>query len=511
MLLITSQTIIKIIAVGLLGTVFGYVVRHIIGQQRRDSIELKIKQLLVDAKAEAQKTLDAAKQKAESLVEEAKREEKERAADIRKLEERMAQREEMSEKRRASLDAETRNVEKKNQDIAAREGALEEIETKKRKELEKLANLSEEEAKSALLTSIEKKYESDIIARLQKMETFGQEQLEQKARETLASIIQRLASSTASEITTSAVAIPSEDIKGKIIGKEGRNIRALERAAGVEVIVDDTPGSIIISSFDPVRRHIAKIALENLILDGRIQPARIEEMVEKAKAEVEKMMKEAGEAAIYEVGVFDIDPRLINILGRLRFRTSFGQNVLQHSIEMTHLAGMLASELGADVQIAKKGALFHDIGKAMDHEIQGTHVEIGRRILQKFGADEKVIKAMQSHHDEYPHETIEAIIVQVADNISGARPGARRDSVENYLKRLDDLEKIASGFPGVEKTYAIQAGREIRIFVSPEKISDLEMKKLARDIADKVESELRYPGEIKVHVIRENRVVEYAR
>ena len=494
-----------------MGTIFGYVVRHIIGQQRRNSIELKIKQLLVDARAEAQKTLDAAKQKAESLVEEAKREEKERASDIRKLEERLAQREESSEKRRAFLDTETRNIEKRGLDLNAREDSLEEIENNKRKELEKLANLSEEEAKASLLTSIEKKYESDIMARLQKMETFGQEQLEQKARETLASIIQRLASSTASEITTSAVAIPSEDIKGKIIGKEGRNIRALERAAGVEVIVDDTPGSIIISSFDPVRRHIAKIALENLILDGRIQPARIEETVEKAKAEVEKMMKEAGEAAIYEVGVFDVDPRLINILGRLRFRTSFGQNVLQHSIEMTHLASMLASELGADVQVAKKGALFHDIGKAMDHEVQGTHVEIGRRILQKFGADEKVIKAMQSHHDEYPHESIESVIVQVADAISGARPGARRDSVENYLKRLEDLEKLASAFAGVEKTYAIQAGREIRIFVSPEKISDMEMKKLARDIADKVESELRYPGEIKVHVIRENRVVEYAR
>lgn len=361
------------------------------------------------------------------------------------------------------------------------------------------------------MTSVEKKHEADILSRMQKLETFGHEQLAERARETLASVIQRLASSTASEITTTSVTIPSEDIKGKIIGKEGRNIRALERAAGVEVIVDDTPGSIIISSFDPVRRHIAKIALENLILDGRIQPARIEETVEKAKAEVEKIMKDSGEAAIYEVGVFDVDPRLVNLLGRLRFRTSYGQNVLQHSVEMTHLAGMLASELGADVQISKKGALFHDIGKAMDHEIQGTHVEIGRRILQKFGVDEKVIKAMQSHHDEYPHESIEAIIVQVADNISGARPGARRDTAENYLKRLEDLERIANSFDGVEKSYAIQAGREIRVFVSPEKISDLEMKKMARSIADKVEQDLKYPGEIKVHVIRENRVAEYAR
>ncbi|OGF94966.1 ribonuclease Y, partial [Candidatus Giovannonibacteria bacterium RIFOXYC1_FULL_48_8] len=313
------------------------------------------------------------------------------------------------------------------------------------------------------------------------------------------------------EVTTAAVTIPSDDIKGKIIGKEGRNIRALERAAGVEIIVDDTPGSVVISSFDPVRRQVAKIALENLILDGRIQPARIEETVEKAKNEIEKMIKDAGEKAAFEVGIFDIDPRLLMLLGRLKFRTSYGQNVLQHSIEMSHVAGMLASELGADIAIAKKGALLHDIGKAVDHEIQGTHVEIGRRILQKFNVDSKVIQAMQSHHEEYPYETLESIIVQIADAISASRPGARRDSVENYLKRLEDLERIANSFGVVEKSYAIQAGREIRVFVTPEKISDLEMKNLARDIANQIEQELKYPGEIKVHVIRENRAVEYAR
>ena len=304
---------------------------------------------------------------------------------------------------------------------------------------------------------------------------------------------------------------PSEDIKGKIIGKEGRNIRAFERAAGVELIVDDTPGVIIISSFDPVRRQIAKVALENLILDGRIQPARIEEMIEKARSEIEKIIKDAGEKAAYEVGIFDIEPRLITLLGRLKFRTSYGQNVLQHSIEMTHVSGMLASELQADVAIAKKGALLHDIGKAVDHEVQGTHVEIGRRILQKFGVDHRVIQAMQSHHEEYPYETLESIIVQTADAISASRPGARRDSVENYLKRLEDLEGIANSFPGVEKSYAIQAGREIRIFVTPDKISDLEAKRLSRDIADRVEAELKYPGEIKVNVIRELRAIEYAR
>ncbi|MBI2175120.1 MAG: ribonuclease Y [Parcubacteria group bacterium] len=346
---------------------------------------------------------------------------------------------------------------------------------------------------------------------MQKLELFGREELERKARNILSTIIQRVASSTASEVTTSTVSIPSDDIKGKIIGKEGRNIRALERAAGVEVIIDDTPGAVLISSFDPVRRQIARIALENLILDGRIQPARIEETVEKAKLDVEKMMKEAGETAMYEVGVFDIDPRLLMLLGRLRFRTSYGQNVLQHSIEMAHLAGMLASELGADVQIAKKGALLHDIGKAVDHEVQGTHVEIGRRILQKFNVDTRIIQAMQSHHEEYPYETLESVIVQTVDAVSASRPGARRDSIENYLKRLEDLERIANTFDTVEKSYAIQAGREIRVFVTPEKITDVEAKTLARNIADQIERELKYPGEIKVHVIRETRVVEYAR
>lgn len=327
----------------------------------------------------------------------------------------------------------------------------------------------------------------------------------------MATLIQRLATPTTSEVTTTTVAIPSDDLKGKIIGREGRNIKALERAAGVEIIVDDTPGSIVISGFDPVRRQIAKSALEMLIQDGRIQPARIEEATEKARESIEKQIKDAGEQAAYEVGVFDLDPRLLTLLGRLKFRTSYGQNVLQHSIEMTHLAGMLASELGADVAIAKKGALLHDIGKAVDHEVTGTHVEIGRRILQKFGVDNKVIQAMQSHHEEYPYETVESIIVQTVDAVSASRPGARRDSVENYLKRLEDLEKIATSFEGVEKAYAISAGREIRIFVTPEKLDDLAARNLAREIATRVEGELKYPGEIKVNVIRETRSIEYAR
>jgi ribonuclease Y len=385
------------------------------------------------------------------------------------------------------------------------------LEGEKKIELEKVAKLTESEAKDALLKDVEQKYEEDILVKIQKLENNNEEKLETRAKEILATSIQRLAVSTASDLMTTTVAIPNNEIKGKIIGKEGRNIRAFERVAGVELIVDDTPGSIVISSFDPVRRQVARVALENLILDGRIQPAKIEELVEKAKEEINKIIKEKGEQAVYECGIFNFDPRIVAIIGRLYFRTSYGQNVLQHSIEMAHIAGMLAEELGADVAIAKAGALVHDIGKALDHEVQGTHIEIGMRILQKFGADEKIITAMKSHHEDYPYETIEAIIVQTADAISGGRPGARRDSVENYLKRLQDLEALVNGFPGVEKSYALQAGREIRIFVTPEKISDAEAKLMARDIAIKIEQELKYPGEIKVTMIRETRIIEYAR
>ena len=495
----------------LAGIVTGYILRQFVAQFRKDSVELEVKKLLLDAKTDAAKNIDEAKLKAEKLLVEARREAKERESQIRKLEEKLLEKEDLVEKRRSDLDSEINLLKKKAEEIRKIREDAEKIEDRKREELEKIAGLTEEEAKNQLLGSIEKKFESDILARIQKMELFGQEKLEEKAKNTLATIIQRLASSTASEVSTTSVSIPSEDLKGKIIGKEGRNIRALERAAGVEIIVDETPGSVIISSFDPVRRHIAKIALENLIVDGRIQPARIEEAVDKAKTEIEKIIKDAGEKASFEIGAFDIDPRLLMLLGRLKFRTSYGQNVLQHSIEMAHMSGMLAAELGGDINIAKKGALLHDIGKAVDHEIQGTHVEIGRRILQKFNVDQRVIQAMQSHHEEYPYETLESIIVQTADAISASRPGARRDTVENYLKRLEELESIASSFEGVEKSYAIQAGREIRIFVTPEKISDLEMKKLAREVANRIEQELKYPGEIKVHVIRENRAVDYAR
>lgn len=502
-----------LIALGALfaGIAAGYALRKVIAQQKKNSIELEIQKRELEAKSEAQSIVLDAKQKAHTILEEAQNEEKRRTLEIRKTEERISRKEETLEKKTSDFEDEKKELKEKVERVRKAQEALKTKEDDIQKELERVAHLSETEAKESLFSAIEKKHEADFLERLHKLELAGEERLLQKGRDILAAVIQRVATSTASEVTTTSVPIPSEDLKGKIIGREGRNIRALERAAGVEVIVDDTPGAIIISGFDPVRRHIAKMALEDLILDGRIQPAKIEETVDKAKSQVEKIMKDAAEAAAYEVGIFDMDPRLMQLLGRLRFRTSYGQNVLQHSIEMAHICGMLASELGADIAVAKKGALLHDIGKAVDHEVQGTHVEIGRRILQKFGVDHAVVQAMQSHHEEYPYETLESVIVQTADAISASRPGARRDSVENYLKRLEDLEAIATSFPAVEKCYALQAGREIRVFVTPDKVSDFEAKKLARDIADRIEQELKYPGEIKVHVIRETRVIEYAR
>ncbi len=436
---------------------------------------------------------------------------KEREDKVKSTEDRLIKKEDTLDKRQMDIDKEVENIKQKIAEIKDIREKTEKIQESKRAELEKIARLSTEEAKKELLEIVEKQSEEDVMVRMKKLETTGQEKLESKAKEILSTTIQRLAASVSSDMLSTSVAIPSDEIKGKIIGKEGRNIKAFERASGVEVIVDDTPGSITISSFDPIRRQVAKLALENLILDGRIQPAKIEETVEKAKLEINKIIKEKGEQAAYECGVFNLDPRIISILGRLYFRTSYGQNVLQHSIEMTHIGGMLAEELGANVAIAKAGCLLHDIGKAVDHEVTGTHVEIGRRILQKFGADPLIVKAMEAHHGEYPYETIESVIVQTADAISGGRPGARRDSVENYLKRLGDLEAIANSFKGVEKSYALQAGREIRIFVTPAEVTDVEAKTMARDIAVRIENELRYPGEVKVNVIRESRSVEFAR
>ncbi len=508
-----SITIIILIGVGvlLLGVLIGYYLRKIIALGKRRSIEIDIKQMMVGAKEEAQKITDEAKKKSEETLANVKEEEKKKTEEFRETEKRLIKKDEFLDARQIEVNKEVEGIKEKVEEVKKIQEKVSKLAEEKKVELERVAKLTETEAKDELLRDIEKKYEEDILIRIQKLENTNEEKLDRRAKDILATSIQRLASSTASELMTTVVSIPNNEIKGKIIGKEGRNIRAFERASGVELIVDDTPGSIVISSFDPIRRQVARLALENLILDGRIQPAKIEELVEKAKEEINKIIKEKGEQAVYECGIFNFDPRIIAIIGRLYFRTSYGQNVLQHSIEMAHIAGMLAEELGADVAIAKAGALVHDIGKALDHEVQGTHIEIGMRILQKFGADERIVTAMKSHHEDYPYETIESIIVQTADSISGGRPGARRDSVENYLKRLQELEALVNTFPAVEKSYALQAGREIRIFVTPEKISDAEAKLMARDIAMKIEQELKYPGEIKVTMIRETRIIEYAR
>ena len=495
----------------LLGVGVGYYLRVITALGKRRSIEIDIKQMMVGAKEEAQRITDEVKKTSEAKLSELKIEERKKEQEWKDTEKRLIKKDEFLDARQVEIDKEVENIKTKVEEVKKIQERVSKVEEEKKVELERVSHLTEVEAKEELLKDIEKRYEEDLLTRMQKLENSNDEKLDRRAKDILATSIQRLASSTASELMTTVVAIPNNEIKGKIIGKEGRNIRAFERASGVELIVDDTPGSIVISSFDPIRRQVARLALENLILDGRIQPAKIEEVVEKAKEEINKIIKEKGDQAVYECGIFNFDPRIIAIIGRLYFRTSYGQNVLQHSIEMAHIAGMLAEELGADVAIAKAGALVHDIGKALDHEVQGTHIEIGMRILQKFGADERIVTAMKSHHEDYPYETIESIIVQTADSISGGRPGARRDSVENYLKRLQELEALVNTFPAVEKSYALQAGREIRIFVTPEKISDAEAKLMARDIALKIEKELKYPGEIKVTMIRETRIIEYAR
>ncbi len=466
---------------------------------------------MLGAEEKAKKIVDEAGEKAGEILNTARIEIKEKEETNKKNEDRLIKKDELLDGRQRDIDKEVEEIKKKIEEVRTIKEKAEKLESEKKSELQKIAKLTPEDAREEIMKQAEKDFEEDILVRMRKMETTGLEKLEERAKEILATSIQRLANPVSGNMLTTSVAIPNDEIKGKIIGKEGRNIKAFERATGVEIIVDDTPGSITISSFDPVRRQIAKTALEKLIADGRIQPAKIEEMVKGAEEEIGTIIKQKGEEAVYETGVLGLDPKVISILGRLHFRTSYGQNVLAHSIEMAHISGMIAEEIGANVAVAKAGALVHDLGKALDHEVVGTHVEIGKRILERFGTDELIIKAMRSHHEEYPYDTLESIIVQAADAISGGRPGARRDSVENYLKRLKDLESISNSFTGVEKSYALQAGREIRVFVTPAEVTDLEAKKMARDIALKIESELKYPGEIKVNVIRESRVIEFAR
>ncbi len=489
------------------GGAIGYVIRHYVALARRGSLEADIEEKMLQAKREARVIEDEALGRASVLREE-----------LKKSEDRVLKQEERLDKRERELSQKEESLAKEKAEMSVKAKELELVRAtilSKEKELgsrlEEVAQLSREQARELLIHKVTRESEEDINSRLLKLARDGEARLEERAKDIVVNAIYRIGNAQVSQFTTSTVEIENEEIKGKIIGKEGRNIKTFERYAGVELLVDETPNAIVVSCFDPVRRAIAKNALEMLIKDGRIQPAKIEECLEKAKKDVGVFMKKKGQEAVLACGLLSMPEELLPIIGRLYFRTSYGQNVLDHSVEMAHIAGILAQELGVDPYVAKAGALLHDIGKAVDHEIQGTHVEIGRKILMKYGVDERVILAMQAHHEEYPYETVESVIVQVADAISGGRPGARRDTVDRYIKRLEDLEAIALAFTGIEKVYALQAGREIRVFVTPALVSDLEARDLARNIALRVEQELRFPGEIKINVIRESRVIEFAR
>lgn len=493
------------------GIIIGYLVRQLLSSRNISSAESRAEAILNESKSKAQDILLEAKNKAFAVLEDAKKEEKERNAQLLRIENLLTKKESELESKAKEIGIEREALKTKTAELGSIKTELEQVRTRQLAELERISGLDRSQAKNEMLSKVQEEYKDDLYKQLKRLEQDNKEELDKKAREILTTAIQRYAASHIADVTTTVVSLPSDEVKGKIIGKEGRNIKTIERLTGVDIIIDDTPEALVVSGYDPVRRQVAKLAIDKLIADGRIHPAKIEEMVEKARSEINEKIKEAGEAALFETGVGPMDPKLTYLLGRLAFRTSFGQNVLLHSIEMTHIAGMLAAELGLDVSVTKKAALFHDIGKAVDHEVQGTHVEIGRKILQKFGMDPRVINGMEAHHEEYPYATLESRIVQSADAISGARPGARRDTVEIYLKRLEDLERISNSFDGVEKSYAIQAGRELRIFVTPTQIDDLQAIRLAKDIAKKIEEEMRYPGEIKVNVIRETRAIEYAR
>ncbi len=506
-----STVIISATVALVAGVVGGYFIRHFVTSKRARFAEEKIVKKLEESKLEGNKLILDAQEKAARILEDIKKEERERKVQSDKIEERLLKREELVEQHAADVREKEKQVQADLQKLADAKALIAQTKERVSQELERVAGLSQDEAKKALLSEIEKTYERDLAEYLAKMMQQRRDEIEKKMIEILTTVMQRYSRSSAAEFTTTSITLPDEDFKGKIIGKEGRNIRALERLTGVELIVDETPDSIVISSFDPVRREVARLSLEKLIKDGRIQPAKIEEKVEEAKQEITKKMQEAAEAATYELGIFDLPKEILQILGRLQYRTSYGQNVLRHSVEVALFAGMIAQELGLDVDVAKRGALLHDIGKAIDHEVEGSHVDIGRKILKKYNIDEKIIQAMEAHHEEYPYASPEAYVVASADALSAARPGARRDTLENYIKRLQELENIASQFGGVKQAYAIAAGRELRIFVEPEKIDDFGALELAREIAHRVESELKYPGEIKVVVLRETRAVEYAK
>ncbi len=488
-----------------------------IGKSKSNAVKI-IEEAYAEAKTIKKESMLEAKEEAQKIKDEANDEAKARRGEIQKQEERLDQREEYVTKKEQTVDTKLEQIEKEKEGLAVERGkiaeataAAEEIKSQLMEKLEKISGMSKKEAKDLLIQNITEEAKKDAGLMVKRIEDEAKEEAETHAREIVVGAIQKCATDLSSEMTVTTVALPNDEMKGRIIGREGRNIRSIESVTGVELIVDDTPEAITISSFDPIRREIARLSLEKLIVDGRIHPTRVEEVVDKATKEVEKTIKEAGEKACNEVGLYNLHPELVKVMGRLKYRTSYGQNCLKHSIETALLAGMIASELGADAAVAKRGGFLHDIGKALDHEIEGTHVTIGVDLAKKYKESEAVIHCIEAHHGNVPFHSIEAIIVQVADAISSSRPGARRESFENYIKRLQQLEEISNSFKGVDKSYAIQAGREVRIIVKPEQVSDSESVLLARDIAKRIEAEMQYPGQIKVNVIREYRATDTAK
>ena len=493
----------------------GVVIRKKIAESKIHSAEEEAKKLIDNVKIEVEnlkkQELIEAKEEVLKIRNELDQEIKERRGDVQAQERRLIQKEENLEKRATMYDSKEKELERKMLDNEAKKKELEELYARQLEELQRISGLTEEQAKQKLLDDLDKEITQEKAAKIRELEAKAKDESQKMAREIVGFAIQKCAADHTSETTLSVVSLPNDEMKGRIIGREGRNIKALETLTGIDLIIDDTPEAVIISGFDPLRREVARRAIEKLIDDGRIHPAKIEEMVEKAKEEIEADIKAEGERAALETGVNNLHPDIIKLIGKLKYRTSFGQNVLNHSIEVSNLARIMADEIGVNSKIARRAGLLHDIGKALDHDMEGTHVEIGVEVLKKFKENDTIINAVEAHHGDVEPQTLEAILVQAADAISASRPGARRETLETYIKRLEKLEEIADSFEGVEKSFAIQAGREVRLIVKPEKVSDSEMVVMAREVAQRVEAEMEYPGTIKVNVIRESRVIDYAK